>query len=285
MDQSKITCEEGSYVKSTSFGCGAFGDANHVMGYNSFAFGQKNRTEGNYSIAIGKNNIARSVHSIALGTRSVAEADALTWNYDTENDYYSHGNGTFNINPKDGISGFYIGDQSLDALYWQKNETSSASEILNALTSKADVSSIPLSTSQLINDSGYLTAYQSLSNYYQKSETSSANEISGEFKKYQPSGDYLSSTDISAEILLDSGEHIATLSVGQQEYPIYAPTGRYKLRDIQLQDTGDGLSCAIEDRTIATIEISSSSNDVSVYLPPKADDGARDFILRVEISS
>lgn len=36
---------------------------------------------------------------------------------------------------------------------------------------KADISSVPTKTSDLVNDSGYLTAHQSLSNYYTKAET------------------------------------------------------------------------------------------------------------------
>ena len=39
------------------------------------------------------------------------------------------------------------------------------------LASKADISSVPTKTSQLTNDSGFLSAHQSLSNYYTKEET------------------------------------------------------------------------------------------------------------------
>ena len=55
-----------------------------------------------------------------------------------------------------------------------------SSDISNILSLKADISSIPLSTSQLINDSDFISAHQSLSDYYEKSETSSATEISVE---------------------------------------------------------------------------------------------------------
>lgn len=42
----------------------------------------------------------------------------------------------------------------------------------------------------------------------------------------------------------------------------------------------------VEDCTIATIEISSSTTPVVIHLPPKPEEHvARDFILRVEISS
>ena len=49
---------------------------------------------------------------------------------------------------------------------------------------------LPTKTSELSNDSGYLTEHQSLSDYYMKSETSSASEIQNALDEKQPSGDY-----------------------------------------------------------------------------------------------
>lgn len=43
--------------------------------------------------------------------------------------------------------------------------------ISSIVDSKAPLTSIPTKTSQLANDSGYLTAHQSLSSYYTKQET------------------------------------------------------------------------------------------------------------------
>lgn len=43
-------------------------------------------------------------------------------------------------------------------------------EINNLLLGKADTEDIPSKTSDLINDSGFITNHQSLSNYYTKSE-------------------------------------------------------------------------------------------------------------------
>ena len=57
-----------------------------------------------------------------------------------------------------GLAGVFVNGVSLSA----------------SLSGKADVSAIPVNVSQLSNDSGYLTAHQSLSGYYAKSETSSA---------------------------------------------------------------------------------------------------------------
>ena len=44
-------------------------------------------------------------------------------------------------------------------------------QLRESIDQKADISSVPTKTSDLTNDSGYLTAHQSLSNYYTKEET------------------------------------------------------------------------------------------------------------------
>ena len=44
-------------------------------------------------------------------------------------------------------------------------------QLRESIDQKADISSVPTKTSDLVNDSGYLTAHQSLSNYYTKEET------------------------------------------------------------------------------------------------------------------
>ncbi len=60
---------------------------------------------------------------------------------------------------------------------------------------------------------------------------------------------------------------------------------RYRLVNASLTTAGSSLSCAIEDHSITTIGISSSTTPIIVQFPPKAEDGARDFMVRVEISS
>ena len=61
---------------------------------------------------------------------------------------------------------------------------------------------------------------------------------------------------------------------------------RYPLVTAELSTVGGSLCCLIEDHTITTIEVSSSATPLVVKLPPKpTDNGARDFILRIEVSS
>lgn len=60
---------------------------------------------------------------------------------------------------------------------------------------------------------------------------------------------------------------------------------RYPLVNAYMSDAGSGaLSCQVIDHTITTIPISSSTTPVTIQFPPQQD-GARDFILRVEVSS
>ena len=65
---------------------------------------------------------------------------------------------------------------------------------------------------------------------------------------------------------------------------------RYKLITKTLQEgtynNQSVLTCQIDDRTITTIVVSSSEKNVVLYMPPKpADGGARDFIIRVEVTA
>ena len=268
-----------------------------------------------FSLAAGYHLSANADFSQALGVRSqtsVGDSFSFVWNGDSEeyppiqigtNNYYtSHGQGTFNINPTNGLSGFYIGEQSLasvlvsnankvfvkdpgvqeyvdgkqsdlsiikltneeyatllqndevapNALYVISNDFNDAygmqckniapgtdlsdaviveqlstqnqellnkisnkadisslsdyalsTDVSNALNSKADISSIPLSTSQLINDSGFISAHQSLSNYYEKSETSSASEISNALSTISSSIDEINSNISSLSIVVE----------------------------------------------------------------------------------
>lgn len=80
--------------------------------------GNNANANGLNSIAIGSSLSASGMGSMSFGV-GVKNSDtyAFTWNGDIlktlTNQYQAHGQGTFNINPKNGLSGFYIGEQSL----------------------------------------------------------------------------------------------------------------------------------------------------------------------------
>lgn len=67
--------------------------------------------------------------------------------------------------------------------------------------------------------------------------------------------------------------------------PSASTPSRYSLLSATLSSVGSSLCCQIEDHAITTVGISSEATPVVVVLPPKQADGARDFILRVEVSS
>lgn len=74
-----------------------------------------NRLVGASSFALGTNTAASGTCSIAMGYRACATNDySFVWNRGiTIIPYYSHGNGTFNLNPTGGLGGLYIGATSL----------------------------------------------------------------------------------------------------------------------------------------------------------------------------
>lgn len=70
---------------------------------------------GASSFALGTNTAASGTRSIAMGYRAYAtNDDSFVWNRDSWFvTYYSHGKGTFNLNPVGGLGGVYIGATSL----------------------------------------------------------------------------------------------------------------------------------------------------------------------------
>lgn len=81
-------------------------------GAYSLAWGNYSRSLANYARAYGLNSSAEREYSIAIGIRAVATNEyALSWQGGpTDAFYFSHGAGTFNINPFGGVDGFWIGE-------------------------------------------------------------------------------------------------------------------------------------------------------------------------------
>lgn len=77
----------------------------HAEGTMTFAGGMASHAEGFGTFAMGG-------YSHAAGINAFAK-DKNSWVWSSGNIYYSHGTGTFNINPSNGIDGFYIGNHPL----------------------------------------------------------------------------------------------------------------------------------------------------------------------------
>ena len=96
------------------------GEENPRTRYGCFSNGRSNSFFLSfYGSAFGFNNRVESYCSIAAGRYSFAKHNTtFVWNggatHNTQGTRYeSHGEQTFNINPKGGLSGFYIGDENL----------------------------------------------------------------------------------------------------------------------------------------------------------------------------
>lgn len=110
-------------VSSNAFAQGwftsAMGAYAHAEGYNSFA-------DGDYSHASG----LRAVTASNEGMTPDAYAFAWQGADNNEEDYYSHGPGTFNVNPAGGDAGFWIGETTLaDRFAAVSNYTDSATAL------------------------------------------------------------------------------------------------------------------------------------------------------------
>ena len=94
------TTATGDFSHTEGWGTGTNGKGSHAEGDNTFAFADYSHVEGR------------------LAQTPKGHDHAYVWNgVDTRPELYtSHDKGTFNINPVGGINGFWIGEQTLDAI-------------------------------------------------------------------------------------------------------------------------------------------------------------------------
>ena len=124
-EKTAVTIGNREYSRDVGNGSLANGFNVSASGAFSHAEGTETIASGNYSHAEGGNTTASGYLSHAAGymaqTREV-DAYSFAWNGDRAriDQYSSHGPGTFNINPLDGIKGFYIGEENLASIMANK---------------------------------------------------------------------------------------------------------------------------------------------------------------------
>ena len=115
----------GNYTTATDEASHAEGEGTTASGGYSHAEGSGTTASGNYSHTEGVGTTASGNYSHAEGVLSQTRAEdlfAFAWNGDDEigEPYTSNGPGTFNINPKGGLDGFYIGKRKLNTILTNK---------------------------------------------------------------------------------------------------------------------------------------------------------------------
>ena len=136
----------------------------------------------------------------------------------------------------------------------------------------------------------YIVDDLNLNAYYQTIKNVASPELSDDAatKNYV---DNAVKNNVQVSAVLDSGTQIASISVNGVATSLYAPASgggiyRYPLITAALSTINGSLCCLIQDHAVTTIEVSSATTPLVITLPPKpSDNGARDFILRIEVSS
>jgi hypothetical protein len=107
----------GNYSHAEGESVIAKGPDSHAEGCTTEAAGYCSHAEGKYTTAAG-------AYSHAAGYRAKAQRNAYAWSgVESDTAYESNGDGTYNINPANGIEGFYIGQKNLKTILSEKDKT------------------------------------------------------------------------------------------------------------------------------------------------------------------
>ena len=122
----------------------------------------KSNVEIDGNLVVGTAAQAAGENIIALGSNANGNSfsHAFIWNSSKDSSYSANDNNTFNINPIDGLNGFYIGDKSMSDTLSEYQLKSAMPTDLSDFQDKSKKyalsADIPTKSSQLENDQGYL---------------------------------------------------------------------------------------------------------------------------------
>ena len=266
-----------------------------------------------YSQAFGYNTKTKS-----------GDVYSFTWSGETSRDinkpYSSHAIGSFNINPNNGLSGFYIGDRNLKDIF--ESEISGVSKVAlisNDIAYSKDLSVVKIAGEEyykLVADEKtnpsalYVVDDLHLNAYDQTIRNVASPELSDDAanKNYV---DIAIKNNVQVSASLDTGTQIASISVDGVATSIYAPEGggraewgsiegnvedqtdlvkvNYPLDNpTESSETVDSVTYKrfdVKDHTIATISLSDAT-PVRIHFPDKPmENFCRDFIVKIKVTS
>ena len=249
---------------------------------------------------------------------------SFTWSGETSRDinkpYSSHAIGSFNINPNNGLSGFYIGDRNLKDIF--ESEISGVSKVAlisNDVAYSKDLSVVKITgeeyyklvADQRTNPSAlYVVDDLHLNAYDQTIRNVASPELSDDAanKNYV---DIAIKNNVQVSASLGTGTQIASISVDGVATSIYAPedSGRAEWGSIEgnvegqkdlvkvnypldnpteSSETVDSVTYKrfdVKDHTIATISLSDAT-PVRIHFPDKPTENfCRDFIVKIKVTS
>ena len=141
---------------------------------NSLSVKSNVKIDGN--LVVGTAAQAAGENIIALGSNANGNSfsHAFIWNSSKDSSYSANDNNTFNINPIDGLNGFYIGDKSMSDTLSEYQLKSAMPTDLSDFQDKSKKyalsADIPTKTSQLENDKGYLISSDFYAEYVKETK-------------------------------------------------------------------------------------------------------------------
>ena len=144
-------------------------DGAHAEGLRTTAMGYYSHAEGQNTTAVADGSHTDGIYSCTLRYDNYS----YTWNGDgtkTESSpYTSHGEGTFNVNPAGGLGGFWIGEQTIEAI------------IAAAISGKANKSELPYSLVVKGIENGTVSLDDRADNYVDARALGSSNSLDIDF--------------------------------------------------------------------------------------------------------
>ena len=141
---------------------------------NSLSVKSNVKIDGNLVVGIAAQAAGENIIALGSNANGNSFSHAFIWNSSKDSSYSANDNNTFNINPIDGLNGFYIGDKSMSDTLSEYQLKSAMPTDLSDFQDKSKKyalsADIPTKTSQLENDKGYLISSDFYAEYVKETK-------------------------------------------------------------------------------------------------------------------